>query len=202
MGILKGLEDQLLNQYPQLLPHCYTKRSSSGEPSLRSLNLTKRLFEDFCLKIPKLFIIVDGLDECERVERSQVLDILTEIVGQRDATDPGSIRLLIASQDHADIRRGLHSSAITKMTPKMLQITERDNDGDIKAYTRVWVDHIETKFPSFKDDMKDYLRNLTVANAKGKLVVTSHIFFRRLTPKQACSFTPNWCCAIFTRARR
>jgi len=162
-----------------MLPPCYTRRSTSGEPSLRSLNQTKRLLDDFCSTIPKLFIIVDGLDECERVERSQLLEILTEVVGQRDAADPGAIRLLIASQDYVDIRRGLHSSAITKMAPKMLQISETDNEGDIKAYTRMWVDRIEdkfridAKFPPFTDDMKDYIRNLTVANAKGKLL--SHL---------------------------
>ncbi|KAI4607899.1 hypothetical protein J4E83_009443 [Alternaria metachromatica] len=167
VGILKGLADQLLDHYPQMLPPCYTRRSSSGEPSLRSLNQAKRLFEDFCFTIPKLFIIVDGLDECERAERSQLLDMLTELVGQRDAVDPGTIRLLIASQDHADIRRGLHSSAITKIAPKMLQISEKDNEGDIKAYTRMWVDRIEAKFPLFTEDMKEYLRHLIVANAKG-----------------------------------
>jgi len=164
-----------------MLPPCYTRRSTSGEPSLKSLNQTKGLFEDFCLTIPKLFIIIDGLDECERVERSQVLEILTKVIGQRDVLDPGTIRLLIASQDHADIRRGLHSSAITKIAPKMLQISETDNEGDIKAYTKIWVDRIETKFPSFTQDMKEYLRNLTVANAKGSSVVGHLIFLRLLT---------------------
>jgi len=181
VGILKGLEDQLLDHCPQMLPPCYTRRSTSGEPSLKSLNQTKGLFEDFCLTIPKLFIIIDGLDECERVERSQVLEILTKVIGQRDVLDPGTIRLLIASQDHADIRRGLHSSAITKIAPKMLQISETDNEGDIKAYTKIWVDRIETKFPSFTQDMKEYLRNLTVANAKGSSVVGHLIFLRLLT---------------------
>ncbi|KAI4681506.1 hypothetical protein J4E81_009864 [Alternaria sp. BMP 2799] len=167
VGILKGLADQLLDHHPQMLPPCYTRRSSSGEPSLRSLNQAKRLLEDFCFTISKLFIIVDGLDECEGAERGQVLDVLTELVGQRDAVDPGTIRLLIASQDHADIRRKLHGSAITKMAPKILRISEKDNEGDIKAYTRMWVDRIEAKFPLFTEDMKEYLRNLIVANAKG-----------------------------------
>jgi hypothetical protein len=153
-----------------MLPPCYTRRSSSGEPSLRSVNQAKKLFEDFCFTIPKLFIIVDGLDECERVERSLVLDILSEVVGQRDTAEPGSVRLLIASQDHADIRRGLHSASITKMAPKMLEISESDNEGDIKAYTRLWVDRIGARFPSFTEDMKEYLRNLTVANAKGESI--------------------------------
>jgi len=50
----------------------------------------------------------------------------------------------------------------------MLQISEKDNEGDIKAYTRMWVDRIEAKFPLFTEDLKEYLRNLIVANAKGE----------------------------------
>jgi len=32
----------------------------------------------------------------------------------------------------------------------------------------MWVDRIEAKFPLFTEDMKEYLRNLIVANAKGE----------------------------------
>jgi hypothetical protein len=141
----------------------------------------KKLLEDFCCTIPKLFIIIDGLDACEKAERSQLLDILTKAVGQRDMADPGTIRLLIASQDYTDIRRGLHSSVMTKIVPKILQILDTDNETDIQAYTRMWVDRIATRFPSLTDDMQDYLRNLTVANAKGTSVAKTPILEKPLT---------------------
>ncbi|RYN73552.1 hypothetical protein AA0120_g12593 [Alternaria tenuissima] len=167
VGILKGLADQLLDQYPQMLPPCFTRRRSSGEPSLRSLSQAKKLLEDFCNTIPKLFIVIDGLDECEKAERSQVLDILTEVVGCRDTIDPGTLRLLVASQDLIDIRKGFNSSASTKVAPMILRISETDNEGDIRAFTRLWVDKIALRFPPFSQDMKEYLQNLTVVNAKG-----------------------------------
>lgn len=169
VSVLKGLAYQLLDRFPQMLPQCHTRRSSSGEPSLRSPSQAKKVLEDFCSTIPRLFIIVDGLDECELVERKQVLDILTEVVGQRELVDPGTIRLLIASQDYADIRRGLNSAAASKIAPRMLHLSETDNEGDIRAYTRMWVDRICIKFPELTDDIKEYLQNLTVANAKGML---------------------------------
>ncbi|RYN16465.1 hypothetical protein AA0112_g12495 [Alternaria arborescens] len=167
VGILKGLVDQLLDQYPQMLPPCFTRRRSSGEPSLRSLSQAKKLLEDFCNTIPKSFIVIDGLDECEKAERSQVLDILTEVVGCRDTIDPGTLRLLIASQDLIDIRKGFNSTASNKVAPIILRISETDNEGDIRAFTRLWVDKIASKFPPFSEDMKEYLQNLTVVNAKG-----------------------------------
>ncbi|RYN46116.1 hypothetical protein AA0118_g12682 [Alternaria tenuissima] len=167
VGILKGLADQLLDQYPQMLPPCFTRRRLSGEPSLRSISQAKKLLEDFCDTIPKLFIVIDGLDECEKAERSQVLDILTQVVGYRDTIDPGTLRLLVASQDLIDIRKGFNSSASTKVAPMILRISETDNEGDIRAFTRLWVDKIASRFPPFSEDMKEYLQNLTVVNAKG-----------------------------------
>jgi hypothetical protein len=180
----------------------YTRRISSGEPSLRSITQAQKLMEDFLSAIPKLFITVDGLDECERVERSQVLDILTEVVGQRDTVDPGTIRLLIASQDRADIRRGLHSAAFNKTAPGVLQISDTDNEGDIQAYTRMWVERITATFSSFTDDMKDYLRSLTVANAKGRVIAIPLVLLQFLIPLQVCFSTPNSFCSIFMLPRR
>ncbi|KAF1946974.1 C2H2 domain-containing protein [Clathrospora elynae] len=167
VGILKGLADQLLDQFPQMLPPCYTRRTLSGEPSLRSITQARKLLEDFCSTIPKLFIIVDGVDECERAERIQALNILTDIAGQCDTDVPGKLRILFVSQDYPDIRRALHSSAVARTAPKILQLSDADNESDIHTYTRLWVDRIALKFGPFTDDMKEYLRNLTTANAKG-----------------------------------
>jgi hypothetical protein len=175
-----------------MLPPCCTRRTSSGEPSLRSSTQARKLFEDFCETIPKLFIVIDGLDECERVERSQILDILTEIVGQCDTKDPGKLRLLLVSQDYADIRKGLQGSAISRMAPRIFQISDADNDGDIQAYTRMWVDRIASKFSPFTDDMNRYLRSLTVVNAKGTVGSIRSIALSSLTSGKECFFMPNW----------
>jgi hypothetical protein len=152
-----------------LLPPCYTRRTSSGEPSLRSPSQARKLFEDFCETIPKLFIIVDGLDECERDERGRILDVLMEVVGKCDLKDAGKMRLLLVSQDYADIRKRLGSSATTRIAPKVLRISDTDNEVDIQAYTRMCVDRIASKFSPFTGHMSEYLLNLTVANAQGTM---------------------------------
>jgi hypothetical protein len=184
VGILKGLVDQLLTQFPQMLPPCHTRRTSSGEPTLRSSTITKKLFEDFCETIPKLFIIIDGLDECEKDERRHVLDVLTEVVGLCDTKEPGKLRLLLVSQDYVDIRNGLHSSAISRRAPRILQISDIDNEGDIRAYTRVWVERISSRFSPFTEEMSEYLRNLTVANAKGTAAAAQSIVSSPLTTRR------------------
>lgn len=172
IGILKGLADQLLTQYADLLlPSFHSRRTLSGDASLRSLHVAKKLLEDCCSIVPKLFLIIDGLDECEVTERREALDSLTKLAGECNAVEPGKLRILVVSQYYPDIQRTLQSSGVTKIAPKIIQISETDNENDIKAYVKTWVDKIAAKFTSlespFSEDMKEYLRNLTIVNAKG-----------------------------------
>ncbi|XPS76188.1 hypothetical protein M3J09_008244 [Ascochyta lentis] len=167
VGILKGIIAQLLIQDPQLLPPCHTKYTSSGEPVLRSLSQATRLLDDICTILPKTYIIVDGLDECEQCERKQVMDALMEIASQCEKADPGKLRLLFVSQNYADIKRGLCNPSQSRPVAHMLQLSESDNESDINMYVKVWVGRIAAKFSPFNEDMVQYLQHLTVHNAKG-----------------------------------
>lgn len=164
-GIIKGLVDQLLDQHPDLLPSCYSKRTTSGEPVLRSLSIATKMLEEFCLTLDHIYIVIDGLDECSHIERRQVLDTLSSIVSQCDVIEAGKLRLLIVSQDYVDIRRAF-GSGNNKMAPKVIQISNKDNESDIEVYVKSWVDKIAAKF-ELSDDITAYLINLTVVNAKG-----------------------------------
>ena len=166
VGILKALVDQLLDQHPDLLPPCHTNRTTSGEPVLRSLSLATKMLQEFCLTLQKVFIVVDGLDECSQVERKQTLDVLMNIVSQCDVAEAGKLRLLVVSQDYVDIRRAFFGTGNTKLVPKVIQISSADNEDDICIYVRSWVAKIESKYELDKD-ITEYLINLTVANAKG-----------------------------------
>jgi hypothetical protein len=126
--------------------------------------------------VPKLFLVVDGLDECEATERREVLECLTRLVGECNAIDPGKLRVLVVSQYYPDIQRALQSSGVIKLAPAIIQISETDNESDIKTYIKIWVDKIASKNTSeespFSDDMKEYLRNLTLVNANGKCLLS------------------------------
>ena len=167
VGVLKGLVHQLLNKHLDLLAPCHAKRASSGEPVLRSFRLAKKLFEDFCSIPKKIFIVIDGLDECEQNERKQLLEFLIEIVTQCDTSEPGKLRIMIVSQDYVDIRKALHSSSASKIVPSIVAMSATDNEGDIKSYVHHWVERIAAKNEPFDDEAKEYLRNLTVERAKG-----------------------------------
>lgn len=167
VGILKSLAQQLLKYDDQLLPLCYTRSTTCGEPVLRSLNQATHLLEDLCTILPKIYIVVDGLDECDQNERKQIVDALMQIAGQCEKNEPGKLRLLFVSQNFADIRRALYSTSQARPVPRTYQISDVDNEKDINTYVRTWVTQIAIKFEPFRDDMIDYLQNLTVHNAKG-----------------------------------
>ena len=118
-----------------------------------------------------MFLIVDGLDECEQVDRKEALETLTRLAGECNATDPGKLRVLVVSQHYPDIQRAFQSSGATKLAPKIIALAEKDVESDIRTYVRIWVDKIASKNTSdenpFSEDMKEYLRNLTLVNAKG-----------------------------------
>ena len=168
MSILKGLIDQFLHSKSSLIPVCNARRTTSSEPILRAnTKLARKLLEDLCLITPKAFIIVDGLDECEPGERKEITDILMDLVGQCNASDPGKLRVLLVSQYSSEIYKSLHSSVATNLRPGILQITETDNRGDIDTYVAFWVSQIAQKFQPVSKELRDYLHNVTVNNSKG-----------------------------------
>lgn len=172
VGVIKAIVDQLLVKNQHLLPSSYTRRNSGGEAVLRSLALATKLLEDFCLTLSKTFIVIDGLDECSPPERKQLLDALLAIVSDCDLIQAGKVRLLIVSQDFFDIRRSYLGSGTTKLTPKIVPISDKDNKQDIGVYVKTWVDKIARKY-DLPTDVTEHLANLTMANAKGCLPALS-----------------------------
>jgi hypothetical protein len=138
MGIFKGLLSQLLSQCQELVPYCYDKRITSGDATLNSASLMELLLRLFCEKIPQIFIVIDGLDECAPVERKVVLTLMNNMVEHCDATVPGKLRVLFVSQFYKDIEKAL-------MTASTISLTSDDNKTDIKEFVFAWSDKIQQK---------------------------------------------------------
>jgi hypothetical protein len=174
VAILKGLANMLLDHGQDkdlLLSLFYTKRVSGGDPTLRSIKTVTSLLEQCCAIVPKLFFVVDGLDECDPNERREVLSVLTKLVNDLNIVEPGSLRVLIVSQHFPDIQRGVKGSGTAQLAPRIIRITEKEVDSDIVTYIRALVEDIATRNSSagepFNENIKEYLRNLTLVNAKG-----------------------------------
>jgi hypothetical protein len=160
ISIFRGLLNQLLNHCRELIPYCYEKYLSSGELTLTSTTLAEQLLKLFFEKIPKHFIIIDGLDECNPAQRKLVLTFFTAIVERCDEREPGKLRVLFVSQDFPDIGKALQTATIMELTPE-------DNKNDIKSYIHEWSKKIEQKYSIDAEDI-EFIRESTLIRSQGR----------------------------------
>jgi hypothetical protein len=186
ISIFKGLLSQLLKQCRDLVPYCHDRYLSSGELTLTSEGLAKKLLELFCQWIPKQYIVIDGLDECDMVERKSVLSFFTEMVDRCDAYEPGKLRVLFVSQDYNDIKKALPTAAVMSLEPT-------DNENDIKIYVNDWAKKIQRKHEPENHDI-EYIKNSTRTRAQGNAKVSCLNLAE--TSSQACSYLRSWLCPI------
>jgi hypothetical protein len=163
ISIFRGLLSQLLNHCRELIPYCYEKYLSSGELNLTSPALAERLLKLFLEKIPKQFIIIDGLDECNPAQRKLVLSFFTSMVDRCDEREPGKLRVLFVSQDFHDIGKALQTADVMKLTPE-------DNENDIKAYVHDWSKRIREKY-LLNDEQIEFIQESTLIRSKGSAQV-------------------------------
>jgi hypothetical protein len=136
---------QLLKHDETLLSYLYEKCVSSGQVSLVSTQLCAEILET-CLKtMSKVYIVVDGIDECDFSERKSILSFFTSLIERDDL--PGKIRALFVSQDENDIRKLLRTASI-------LRLTDSHNKSDIESYAAQWSLKIQNKFGLPEDTAK------------------------------------------------
>ncbi|KAF7874047.1 hypothetical protein EAF04_002719 [Stromatinia cepivora] len=115
-----------------------------------------------------MYLVIDGLDECEPSQRKLLLSTLVAIV--QKALHPGMLRLLVVSQNVPDIKRYLRQSSELKLSSSC-------NRSDIEVYSRVWSEKIQQKF-AIPDYTKTYIVNAVSKGADGmflyaKLILTN-----------------------------
>lgn len=153
LALGRSLLAQLLRYDETLLPFLYEKCVSSGQVSLVSTQLCADILET-CLKtMYKIYIVVDGVDECDFSERKSILSFFTSIIEGDDL--PGKIRALFVSQDENDIRKLLRTASV-------LRLTDAHNKSDIESYANQWSVQIQKKF-GLSDDTRKYIQS-TVSN--------------------------------------
>jgi hypothetical protein len=156
---------------PDLIPYCYEKSQNSGEVNLITTSLAEQLLNLFCQKISKVYIVIDGLDECDTGQQRLVLSFFTKMVAQCDEYDPGKLRFLVVSQDSKDIAKALHPAPIVKLSAK-------DNKDDITKFVSKWCKKIQEKFELDRNKIEE-IQDITCIRAQG--MVTRFYHLHRLT---------------------
>jgi hypothetical protein len=126
---------------------------------LTSVTVAEQLFKLFLEILPKIFIIIDGLDECDISQRKLLLSFLTGQAKLWDERETGKLRIMFVSQQMSDIDKALSTATVFSLaTP--------DNESDIKFFVESWCKKIEDKHELDQNDLA-YIRDSTCMRSEG-----------------------------------
>jgi NACHT domain len=165
VAVLRTLLSQLLKYDHDLLPWCYDLYLNSGQLSLSSGDLCKEILKAVLTNGDKTFVVVDGIDECDKIEARLLLNVLCDLVTVCDSQNPGKLRVMVVSQDEPDIRRNL--SAFSELSLKVI-----GNEGDIHRFVDVWCGKIQGKF-ELEEGERNYIFESTCHRANGEYSLTA-----------------------------
>jgi hypothetical protein len=165
LGAARGLLSQLLFQDDALLSYIHEKASTSGQTTLSVESVVRELLETSVKTCDKLYVVIDGLDECERDERKQIIAFFEDIWTSLPQDEADSLRCLFLSQDDNIARRDF-----TNMSS--LKITEAHTRTDIQTYSMARSMDIQAKF-SLSLDHQRYIQRMVTDKAEGDILKTS-----------------------------
>ncbi|KAI9766234.1 MAG: hypothetical protein M1840_006648 [Geoglossum simile] len=102
VAIARSILLQLLCYKKALLSYIYKEASTSGESSLESSELTKKLLEVALKAFNKVYLIIDGFDECGKTEKKLISTWFQSIINSVSIEDSGGLRCLFVSQADND----------------------------------------------------------------------------------------------------
>jgi hypothetical protein len=177
LALARSLLAQFLKQNPGLLLHFYQKCCNSGEALLTSLALARELLDLAFSNCNSAYIILDGLDECERGERKSITKWFRTLVEDLPAEDPDRFHCLFVSQDDGIARKDL--SGIETVT-----IRVGDNQPDIHRYSLVEAGRLKERLAQFcelSDEKLGLIATTVAKSANGRLYNVYPVCNYRLT---------------------
>lgn len=158
LALARSLLAQILEQDQNLLLYFYQECCNSKEAVLTSPEkLTKLL--DFAFKNCKsAYIIIDGLDECERDQRKSIAQWFRTLVESLPITEPWRLRCLFTSQNDSLARKDFDEIASLTIGPD-------DIKNDLQGFCRREADQLRASL-YISEDMADSIA-ATVAQQAG-----------------------------------
>ena len=139
VAIIRSLLYQLCRANPSLIPAVNKEHDARRSRSLL-LNTWDKLLETFICGSEPVYIILDGLDECD--ERKQLLTTILRLW-----KNCPNLHVLVASRKEVDIRRALEINCETL-------IVEEKNRSDIKQFVTKEVNDLWRKIKHIAEKTK------------------------------------------------
>ncbi|PNP85104.1 hypothetical protein FNYG_01629 [Fusarium nygamai] len=138
---------QLLNQDKSFLLYLHRKHCDSNEAVVSSIPLVQEMLIFLLSSCKSAYIIIDGLDECEREERKLITQWFRDLVDSLPENAPDRLRCLFVSQDDRIGIKDLQGLAKINIEPE-------DNKQDVLVYSRVQAEELRLKFEFSEEESR------------------------------------------------
>lgn len=168
VAVARGLLSQLCTGNPDLVLHLYEKGNlQSGEATLHDKVMTEDLLNVAITDpLKTTYIIIDGIDECDRDERKDICSWFIDRVNNLPKEDFGILRCLFASQEDGLAKKDLS-------TIPAIEMSSANTRNDIKRYVTYWQRKIEAKHGELDPTGgSSSLVDLIMSGTRGKLQPT------------------------------
>jgi len=169
MPIMRTLLAQLLRIDHILLPWCYRQYVGSNQLALTDEKMCAELLRTILLCNHRTVVILDGLDECDGRSRALLLNFFKQAISDCEAAESGKLRILIASRDEDDIRKGL--SAATQIS-----VSHGYHEADIRRYIQRGCQKLREMFNDLDQDDIDCIIERTLDRTDGRFESTKIMY--------------------------
>lgn len=160
ISVARSILAQLLAQQPRLLPFFFERASVSSHTVLSSVTVAKEMMETALHSRERLYIVIDGLDECPRAHRKEISTWFQTINDDESSANGNTARCLFVSQDDGIGRKDLGDLPTIK-------VTNQGNQDDLRKFTGIWHYRLEEKFGELRWGAR-HIGHILLARAQGK----------------------------------
>ncbi|KAI9148085.1 DNA repair protein RAD5B [Paramyrothecium foliicola] len=160
-SVARSLLVQMLTQKPNLLSHLHEKAALDTNVLLKSAPVAKELLKLGFGCYDQLYIVLDGLDECEQEDRREIAVWFQSTLENLYSTERCTVRCLFVSQND-----GIAGSDFKNIPAIHIQDENRE---DVKNFSIVWHRKIEQKFGKL-ESKNHHISQIISAKAQGMFI--------------------------------
>lgn len=163
MALARALIAQAIRHDSTLLSYVYEESATSGERPLSTTKRAEDILKIAVKSLGKIYIVIDGLDECKDTEKSKIVSWLKNKANNEIQNEEKQIKFLLLSQ-------------VDRETDKLLKFVPQFSIGqagltrDIRRFCEIEGTKIRRKFDLADPEYENIVQNVA-QRAQG----TSHV---------------------------
>lgn len=164
VALARAIISQAVTQNDSLLSYVYEEAATSGEKPLNTLKRSQEILGVALKSLDKVYLIIDGLDECPPNEKKIIAPWLQTLVRSLSENDHAPMKCVFFSQSDKEIGK-LFKGLLS------VPIRSADLDGDIMTFCKIEAQKIQQKFDLPDSETEEIIQKVS-HEAKGKFFLT------------------------------